>query len=335
MRSFVDKLKEEFRPLPFLGNPHVQTVLGAWLKGPDPTFCSRARRVLLTDGDQLVVHDSRPGKWRAGAPIALLVHGLAGTHRSGYMQRLAEHLLRLGLRVVRLDLRGSGRGLALARRSYHAGCSDDVRAVAKEVQRWSPASPLVLVGFSLGGNIVLKLAGEAASAPVPGLARVAAVAPPIDLERCSARLALGHNRFYELHFLRELATLARRRKRFFPELPTVPWPDRNMTLRRFDDLYTAPWNGFAGVADYYFRASSLPLVSRIPVPTLILTARDDPFIAVESFDRLSVPAHVELRIVPHGGHLGFLGWDGTGGIRWADRQVAAWAVSGEWWRGEW
>jgi predicted alpha/beta-fold hydrolase len=315
----------DFRPLPFLGNRHLQTVLGTWLPGPEPRLATREQLVGLPDGDRLVLHDSTSARWRPGDPVALLVHGLGGCHRSGYMRRVAGLLVPRGVRAVRMDLRGTGRGVTLARRPYHAGCSDDVRAAAAEVRRWAPDSPLTLVGFSLGGNIVLKLAGEAAARPVPGLERVVAVAPPIDLERCSELLGSPRNRFYERRFVHELLALARRRDRLFPDVPPVRFPPR-LTLRGFDDLYTAPRSGFAGALDYYRRAASLALIPKIAVPTRILTARDDPFIAVETFERLSPPDHVEVRISPHGGHLGFLGWNGAGGIRWAERLVVDWVA---------
>jgi stearoyl-CoA desaturase (Delta-9 desaturase) len=261
----------------------------------------------------------------AGGRIALLVHGLSGSHDSGYMRRVGRRLLRRGLRVVRMDLRGCGQGTALARRLYHGGCSGDVRAAAAELHRLSPMSPLILVGFSLGGNIALKLAGESGVDPVPGLERVVALAPPIDLERCVALLSRPRNRLYERHFTRRLVRLVRRRHRFFPDQPPVRFPPR-VTMRQFDDLYTAPRSGFADALDYYRRAASLPLLSRIAVPTLILTARDDPFIAVESFEGLDLPPPVEVHILSWGGHLGFLGWDGQGGIHWAERRVADWLM---------
>jgi predicted alpha/beta-fold hydrolase len=320
---FPSSDESSFRPLPLLGNRHVQTLLGACLPGWPTRVPSAERQVQLDDGDRLVMHDSRPEGWKDGGPITLLVHGLSGSHASGYMLRITGLLMPHGIRVVRLDLRGAGRGIALARRSYHAGCSSDVRAVAAALHAESPASPLALVGFSLGGNIVLKLAGEAERQPVPGLARVAAVAPPVDLVRCSRLIAQPRNRFYEKHFVRGLTALVRQRRHFFPHLRKLRFPER-MSLREFDDIYTAPQAGFVDALDYYTRSSSLPYVSRSPVPTLILTARDDPVIAVESFEKLEAPAHVAVRIAAHGGHLGFLGRDGAGGIRWAERFVAGW-----------
>jgi hypothetical protein len=312
--------RDEFRPLPLLGNPHVQTLLGHWLSGRSFNHPSRVEIVSFPDGDCIVLHDAVPEGWRAGGPIVVLVHGLTGSHASPHVQRLASLLLPESLRVVRVDLRGTGLSLPLSRGTYHGGCSPDLRAGLEVVNRWSPSSPIILVGVSLGGNIVLKLAGEAAEKPIPGLVRIIALAPPIDLARCAALLAQPKNRLYENYFLRDLITQARQRQSYFPDLPPLRFPHR-MTMRLFDDLYTAPRSGFADALDYYRRGSARPLVPRIQLPTYILTARDDPFVAVEPIETLAVPGHIRLRILPYGGHLGFLGWDGAGGIRWAERRV--------------
>jgi predicted alpha/beta-fold hydrolase len=316
----------DFRPLPLLGNAHVQTLLGNILAGPEVGFPSREHHVELADGDQLVLHDTVPERWRPGDRIALLVHGLGGSHQSGYMKRMTRRLAPRGIRVVRMDLRGCGRGMALARRPYHGGCSADVREAVEAICRWSPASPLALVGFSLGGNIVLKLAGEAVEQPLPNLERVVAVSPPIDLEKCAGVLAQRNNRLYELYYLRGLLDQVRQRQALFPEEAEVRFP-RRLTMRIFDDLYTAPRCGFNDALHYYRTASSAGLVPRITVPTLILTARDDPFIAAEPFDSLQAPAHVRLSILERGGHLGFLGRNKTGGVRWAEERIAEWVQS--------
>ena len=114
-------------------------------------------------------------------------------------------------------------------------------------------------------------------------------------------------------------------QRRFPGVPPTAFP-RRLTLRQFDDLYTAQRSGFDDAEDYYRRSSSLPLIGKIRIPTFVLTARDDPFIAPEPFEELTPPSHVEVRILEHGGHLGFLGWDGAGGIRWAERRIVDWVM---------
>lgn len=316
-------MNANFRPLPFLGNPHVQTILGSLLRSPVLDVPFRERRLLLPDGDRLLLYDSMPRRWQLGQAMVLLVHGLCGTHLSGYMVRLTRLLVPKGYRVVRMTLRGAGRGLRWARRLYNATDSQDVRRVVEELRRWSPQSPIIAVGFSLGGNLVLKMAGEAVERPLPGLEAVCAVNPPIDTEACSALLARPENRIYDRYFANTLVASARRHRRFFPDLPPVRFP-QNLTLRQFDDLYTAPRGGFADALDYYRKAAALSLLPNVTTKTLILTARDDPFIAVEPFLSLPKRPNLEIHIVPCGGHLGFLGLDGKGNIRWMDQQLVEW-----------
>jgi predicted alpha/beta-fold hydrolase len=316
-------MTEEFRPSLLLRNPHVQTLLGHFWRGKAPAICVRERQVRLPDGDGLMLYDSIPDQWRPGGPIALLVHGLGGCHLSGPVLRVASMLLPRGVRAVRIDLRGSGKGAALARRIYNGGCSGDIRAALAEIRGWDPDSPHSLAGFSLGGNIVLKLAGEAAAEPIAGLERVAAVAPPIDLERCAALISLPRNRIYETHFMRALVRQVRKLEHQCSLESRTRFP-RRLSLRVFDDLYTAPRGGFADALDYYRRCSSGPLVPEIRIPTLILSARDDPFIAVEPFESLAATPQVSIRLVQHGGHLGFLAWEGREIVRWAERCVANW-----------
>jgi predicted alpha/beta-fold hydrolase len=319
----------DFCPLPFLRNPHVQTVLGALVPGPNCPLPDERYLVPLPDGDRLVLHNNTPLGWKQGDPLALLIHGLSGSHASPNICRLAALLLARRVRVVRMDQRGAGAGLPLARGVYHAGRSDDVRAALAEMHQWSPASRLLLIGLSLGGALALRLAGEADDRPVPGLSRLVAVSPPIDLPRCAALLSLPQNRIYEDNFVRDLLIAARQRQRFFPDLPPLRFPRRRLTMQLFDDLYTAPRSGFADALDYYHRASCAALVANIQIPALILTARDDPFIAIKPFEALKARSNILVRIVNHGGHLGFLGWDGCGGIRWAERRIVEWICQAE------
>lgn len=310
-----------FRPFPLLANPHVQTVLGNLFASAELRFPSVLEVVQLSDGDRVVLHDSAPRSWGHGGPVAMLVHGLGGCHESPYMLRIAQLLALGGTRVYRMDLRGCGAGVTLARRLYSAACSDDVRAVVEHLHARHPGSPLLLAGFSLGGGIVLKAAGEFA---LPGLCAVLGVAAPLDLVRCAAQMA--RQPFYDAFYLHHLLRQVRRHQRIFPDLPRVRFP-RGLTLRQFDDIYTAPRWGFADAQDYYRQASALPWVPKVRVPTLLLTARDDPFIVAASFEELAPSPTLEVHIAPHGGHLGFLGSDGQGGVRWAERQVADWLLA--------
>jgi predicted alpha/beta-fold hydrolase len=315
-------MMRSFQPYPLLGNPHVQTVLGT-LFGPGPhPIRSVPITVPLADGDRIVVHASAAPGWQRG-PVTLLVHGLGGCHESGYMIRIARRLAERGACAYRMDLRGCGAGAGLAQRLYCAACSGDVRTALAWLHERHPDSPLLVAGFSLGAGIVLKMAGEAGDRPPARLCAVAAVAPPLDLPRCSAMLA--RLPLYDAFFVRHLLAQVRRQHRLVPQVPHVRFP-RRLTLRQFDDLYTAPRWGFAGVDDYYERASSLPWVDRIRIPAFLLTARDDPFIAVEPFEMLASSPLLEVHVSPRGGHLGFLGPDGAGGGRWAERQVVDWLL---------
>lgn len=313
-----------FRPLPLLGNPHVQTLLGSFGRTAINGRRARLRFVPLPDGDAMAIHISTPHGWREGDPIALLVHGLGGCHQSGYIARMVYRLVQRGIMAIAVDLRGAGAGARMASRLYNAACSEDIRAVAEACATWHPNSPLALVGFSLGGNIVLKLAGEAAGRPVSNLTQVATVAPPIDLARCSAML--NDLPFYDRFFVRHLLAQVARTEQLNPRLERCTFPAR-MAVKDFDDIYTAPRGSFADADDYYCRASSFPLIPSIQVPTLILTARDDPFICVAPFDALTSRPGLEIRITPSGGHLGFIGCDGAGGVRWAERFVVEWICS--------
>jgi predicted alpha/beta-fold hydrolase len=307
-----------FQPIRGLQNAHVQTVLGVVLRGSAFPHRAVRRLVTLPDGDRLVLHDTRPRNWGSTDPIVLLLHGIGGSHRSGPVVRLARMLYRRGVRVVRLDLRGAGAGLPLARRTYHAGCSADVRAALEAIHRLEPDAPICLSGISLGGNVALKLAGEAAAPP--GLSRVAVVAPPVDLAACLNRISHRKNRFYDRYFVGGLLAEARRRERLFPELRLPPLP-RPMTLRLFDELLTAPRGGFRDAADYYAQSSSGPFVTNIGVPTLILAARDDPFVDPEPIERLARPPCVGIQMTDHGGHVGYLG---GAQLYWGEQTLADW-----------
>lgn len=310
-----------FDPPVWLRDGHAQTICGRYW--PDPPSELPGREVILDlgDGDRLVVADDRPPHWHPGGPIALLVHGLGGCARAPYVVRTADRLHRQGFRTLRMNLRGAGAGFGLARGIYHSGRTGDLRAVADWAHAESPESPLALVGFSLGANLVLKLAAEAASDPLPGLDRVVACNPPLDLSACCRHIRRAARGLYDRNFVRQLSGEIRRLHSTFPDLgPTDIAGIRS--VYDFDDRYTAPRNGFRDAEDYYARCSAGPLLPKIEIPGLIIHAADDPFIPIEAIERWSFPANLPLELSDHGGHLGYLSrrpWNGT--RRWLDARI--------------
>lgn len=313
-----------FFPFPFLTNPHVQTVLGSFLSGVGSPYPTTPRLLRLDDGDHVALHESYPKCWRSGDPLAVLVHGLGGSHQSSYVQRVGGALYRRGVGVVRLDLRGAGFSLRHSRKFYNAANSEDLRAVAVQLQIEHPTSPLAVAGFSLGGNIVLKFAGEEAADPLPNLRAVAALAPPLDLVRCSEMMT--RHPWYDAFYVRHLTRQVREHQHAFPDLPPILFP-RGLTLWQFDELYTAARWGYPDAKTYYRTASAAAFVPAIRVPAFLMTARDDPFVAVEPFERVAAMPNLSVHIVPHGGHLGFVGRDGLGGIRWAETRLTEWMIA--------
>lgn len=317
-----------FRPLPFLGGGHRQTLAGQyWPDRPRPLPATQ-RMIAFPDGDQAAVFDSQPDGWTNSAPLVALVHGMGGSHQSGYLRRLAARLFLLGCRVLRIDLRGCGASMATCKKIGHGGCSSDVRHILETIQRDDPDASLYLVGFSLGGNVVARMLAEAGTAPLPRLVRAVVINPPIDMEACSRLLQQPRNRLYERYFIKDLWRQARHREKLNPEQKAPSWNELT-TLRRFDDLYTAPLSGFRDAAEYYAFASSASRAGQIRVPTLFLTSRDDPFIAVEPFEALPKNEWLKVEIAPGGGHLGFLGKDGRGGFRWADQRILRYLAAGD------
>ncbi len=210
------------------------------------------------------------------------------------------------------------------RRCREGPGGDDVQAVLADIRQETPQSPLTAIGFSLGGNLVLKLAGELGQDASDYLGHVIAVCPAADLTACSDKLAQPENRFYEQHFVTLLKAAVAARHAQFHDLPPVHLPE-HLTLRQFDDLYIAPQCGFRDALDYYQRCSAAPLVPQIATPCRILFAADDPFIDATVFSTGALPPQVQVYQTERGGHLGFLGcpWE-PGGYRWLDTQLLSW-----------
>jgi predicted alpha/beta-fold hydrolase len=316
-----------FRPHPLLRGGDMQTLAAVYLPAEKHAYRAVQHTVVLDDGDQLILHDDHPSNWRPGGRVALLMHGLAGSHLSAYMVRCAAKLAARGVRVFRLDLRGCGAGFGLARWPYHSGRSEDAAAALRYIDSWCPGSPVSLVGFSLSGNIVLKLCGELGETRCGGLTDCLAVCPPIDLNACSRRLAALRNRAYDRHFVKLLLAQLREKHALVQDAPGGDYAQRPATLYEFDDSFTAPVCGFGVAANYYREASAAPRLVHIRVPTRIIAAADDPLIPADVFRATKASSSVDVRVAAGGGHLGFVARRSQDADRrWIDWRVVDWVL---------
>lgn len=273
------------------------------IRVPNP----KERLIEVEPGVQVLCHCHWQAD-RAQALTIIIVHGLEGSSESQYMLGVTEKALALGMNVIRYNQRNCGGTDALAPVLYHSGLSNDVAAVAREVIARDGVSRIALVGFSMGGNIVLKLAGEWGS-QTPQLRAVAACCPAIDLATSADTLHQPSNRIYETYFLWVLRRRMLQKARLFPHHFDVRRLRGIRSLREFDDKVTAYYCGFTGVDDYYDRASAAHVVDRIAVPTLVLYAANDPFIRITAETRRKISSNPNITFVEtsDGGHCAFIG----------------------------
>ncbi|MBI2824926.1 MAG: alpha/beta fold hydrolase [Planctomycetia bacterium] len=317
-----------FRPHPLVRGGHAQTLAGVFFPGQLAAYRARTHRVPLADGDQIVVHDDCPDRWQPADPVALLMHGLGGCHQSVYMRRVAEKLSHRGVRAFRMDLRGCGAGVELARLPYHSGRSDDAAAVLGFLAALCPGSPVALVGFSLGGNIALKLVGECGAEPPGHLRSVVTVCPPVDLAASSRRIGQGTSRVYDRYFAELLRRQLENRERRAPHAKTVGFDRRPRRLREIDDWFTAPVCGFGTADNYYHQCSSARFVADIRLPALVVAAADDPLVPVAALRAAAWSASTVLHVTGHGGHLGFIGARSADpDRRWMDWRIVDWVMA--------
>lgn len=316
----------EFHPRRGLRRGHLQTVVSHVLRRqnllPQPE-----RRLFRVEADVQIACDCHWQPNRRGAFTALIVHGLEGSSESQYVIGTANKAWAAGMNVVRMNVRNCGGTESLAPTLYHSGMSADVGAVVRELVREEGLPRIGLAGFSMGGNQVLKLAGEWGSgllgpAP-PELRAVAAISPAMDLSASADALHLPENRIYEWRFLLSLRARLRRKQALFPDGFVVgkSWWH---SIRDFDHNVTAVLNGFRDAEDYYQQASSSRLLEHIATPTLVVHSNDDPFIRMLPKTRKKLLRNANITYVEtaHGGHCGFLASPSTNSDgRWAEVQI--------------
>lgn len=312
-----------YRPAWWVPGAHAQTLWGKFARR-SPTLPTRMERWRTPDDDFIDVLrlDAAPDR-----PRLFLLHGLEGTVRSHYVGGLLKMAQQRQWGADMLVFRGCGEGLNLAPRFYHSGETDDLAFAIGRVLAEFPGAPIVLCGVSLGGNVLLKWLGEQGDSLPHRLRAAAAISVPFDLERGSRHISHGFSRIYERHFLWSLRRKAAQKLQQFPSLFDLDAMLAADSLYDFDDAVTAPVHGFRDAHDYYLRSSSLGFLERIRRPTLLLSARDDPFLPEMVLDDVAAIAgrntSLTAEIHEHGGHVGFVS-----GVPWrptyyAERRVAA------------
>ncbi len=316
-----------FTPRRWLRGGHVQTLASFLIQRRFHVPAPEERLIEVAPGVKVLCHCHWQAD-RAHALTIIVVHGLEGSSESQYMLGITEKALDAGMNVIRYNQRNCGGTDALAPVLYHSGLSNDVAAVAREVIARDGVSRLALVGFSMGGNIVLKLAGEWGAQLPPELRAVAVCCPAIDLSISADTLHEPSNRIYERYFLWALRRRMLQKARLFPDHFDVSRLRGIRSLREFDDKVTAHYCGFTGVDDYYDRASAAHVVDRIAVPTLLLYAANDPFIRITSETRRKIASNPNITFIEtsDGGHCAFVG-DRNGGDEhhndgyWAESEI--------------
>jgi len=304
-----------FTPRTLLRNAHLQTLAGNFLP----------RNIALPEPERLLVEVEGPVSgygpsyvlchchWqpedvRAQRLTVVLIHGLEGSSNSKYMIGNAARALAAGFNVVRMNMRSCGGTDDICPTIYHSGRSGDVATVLEKLVATQKLESIALVGYSMGGNLVLKYAGEVAAAPPSQLKAVVGVSPLVDLAVSSAAMHEPQNRIYEWHFLRNMIARIRRRVALFPTIYGGAEIEKIRTMRLFDEHIVARYGGFSGADDYYFTVASSQYADRLTVPTLILHSLDDPFIRMLPATRATLIANPNVTFVETqlGGHCAFL-----------------------------
>lgn len=322
MAEPLPQTQDPFLPRRGLRNGHAQTLAGNFMRRNNLLPPGEERLFDVEDNVQILCHCHWQAN-RASRLTLLIVHGLEGSVDSNYVVGTGSKGWALGWNVIRMNVRNCGGTEHLSATLYNSGLSCDVREVALRLLQSDNLQRIALAGFSMGGNLVLKAAGEWGQQPPKELVAVAAISPAIDLGPSADLLHARKNRIYEWKFLAGLRSRMKRKSRLFPGQydPFVRGAYRS--IRDFDDKITAPHFGFAGAQDYYTRASSAQVASDISVPALIIHSSDDPFIVMlpETKAKFCANQNVELIETDHGGHCAFIaepdGYDG----RWAERRA--------------
>lgn len=317
-----------FQPHPFCRGGHLQTIMSIGQR--DASVLKPIPHVIpVSDGDAIVIHEDRPHEWKPQNGSMLLIHGLSGCHQAPYMVRMGNRFLDAGIRVYRMDMRGVGAAESLSRNVLHSARSDDVIAALSEIAQQTDHGPMMAMGVSLGGHQLLRAVSRMGAgldqAPdwLDRLSKIAVVAPPFNVPRCSDNMQRFSRRIYNHYFIRNLMANAPTQVKEREEYKQLMAGRRPRTLFELDDRMTAPLSGFADANDYYQQATIHDIAIHNPVHTLILVAADDPIVPVSNFTNPDVrlPSSTTLHVTTTGGHAGFIDRNRNS---WMDLAIAQW-----------
>jgi uncharacterized protein len=296
-----------FIPHPWLHNPHHMTLIPRWWpRRPFPAGMPIQERIFRVAPEVGLLAKCHWQSSPSQRPTVLIVHGLEGCTESHYMRGLAQKVWEAGWNSIRINQRNCGGSEHLTPTLYHNGLSQDYCSIIQEVTEQNGCRRVWLVGYSMGGNLTLKLAGESGSS-LPSLHGIVAVCPNIEPAACVRALQLPSNWIYHQYFLKRLKATLRRKAQLYPGHWDLSQLSGIRTMREFDEAYTAPDGGFRDAADYYKKSAARNLLSSITIPALIITAQDDPFIPYDMFADPVLHANpwIHLMAPIHGGHCGF------------------------------
>ena len=320
-------VQSAFKPAIWLTNPHCQTLWAAAVR-PSPSVPLTRERIELPDGDFVDIDWRTADAQTADAPIVIILHGLTGSIESNYARAQLNALHAIGCRAVVMNFRGQSGEPNRLPRAYHSGDTGDLDYLVRLLKQREPDTPLAVVGYSVGGNVVLKWLGEqGANAPV---VTGVAVSPPFDLTKCAIAIGQGFSRIYQKKLLKELHEVLHQK---FDDWPDAPFKLPDLTkltdFFSYDDAITAPLNGFRDVDHYYNDSSCIGYLKDIRVPSLVIHALDDPFMSPDILPNASqIPKQLRIELSPRGGHVGFVSGGYFGKPHyWLEDRIPAWIAN--------
>ena len=319
----------DFTPHPLLKNGHLMTVASAFWRRSFALPPPEDRLFQVDPESRILGHCHWQQERDKSAPVVVLVHGLEGSSDSSYMRGIAEKAWNHGFHVIRLNQRNCGGTELLTPTLYNSGMSSDYRAVLYELSSGDGFTTIFFAGYSMGGNLVTKMAGELGDDAPPALRGIAAVCPALNLAACADALERPDNFFYQRHFVAGLMARYAKKARLFPQKYSSNGFGPIRTVREFDDAITAPHFGYRGAQEYYEAAGAKCVVDKIRVPYLLITSQDDPFVPYEAIRASGVAKNpsVTVNAPKHGGHCAFISNESGLERFWAESRIVDFCLS--------